>query len=105
MLSSREKTCLFAHKLADEFHKNFEAASEQQMIRTTSDRLRNKRWLLDARCIQKHMDLHLVGLLEDARTDINIVLQFLWEPKSLHRIVLAKLIARQIPYGFQQYGP
>jgi hypothetical protein len=70
-------------------------AFEKEMVKRTSNRIRNERWLQDARFMHKHLDLHLVDLLEKKKT--SEVLEFLRNPKHLYDVVLGQLIAQKVP--------
>jgi hypothetical protein len=70
-------------------------AFEKEMVKRTSNRIRNERWLQDARFMHKHLDLHLVDLLEKKK--ISEVLEFIGNPKPLYDVVLGQLIAQKVP--------
>ena len=65
------------------------------MVKRTSNRIRNERWLQDARFLHKHMDLYLIELLE--KKEISVVLDCIANPKKYYQIVLNRLIAEKVP--------
>jgi ribosomal protein L12E/L44/L45/RPP1/RPP2 len=65
------------------------------MVQKTFKGIRNERWLYDARFMQKHMDLHLIDLLEDKKVDE--VLNKIRYPKRFYAEVLHRLIAQKVP--------
>ncbi len=65
------------------------------MVKRTSNRIRNERWLQDARFLHKHMDLYLIELLE--KKQISVVLDCVTKPKNYYQIVLNRLIAEKVP--------
>ncbi len=73
----------------------FSAAFENEMVQRTFRRIRNERWLYDARIMQKHMDLHLIDLLE--REKLDQVLDYIHNPQRLYADVLHLLIAEKVP--------
>ena len=65
------------------------------MVKRTSNRIRNERWLQDARFLHKHMDLYLIDLLE--KKQISVVLDCINNPQKWYQIVLYQLIAEMVP--------
>jgi hypothetical protein len=65
------------------------------MVQKTLHGIRKKRWLNEARFMQKHMDLHLIDLLEDKKVDE--VLDKIRDPEKFYAEVLQRLIAEQVP--------
>jgi hypothetical protein len=70
-------------------------AFQKEMVKRTSNRIRNERWLQDARFLHKHMDLYLIDLLE--KKQISAVLDCIERPKKCYQIVLYQLIAEKVP--------
>jgi|688.fasta_scaffold346530_2 hypothetical protein len=70
-------------------------AFDEEVVTRTFKIICNERWLFDARNMHKHMDLHLIDLLEEKRIDQ--VLDYLRDPKRFYTIVLHRLIAVKIP--------
>jgi hypothetical protein len=65
------------------------------MVQKIFLKIRNERWLHhDARYMQKHMDLHLINLLEDEK--LNKALDNIRDPKTLYNDVLHRLIAEKV---------
>lgn len=69
-------------------------AFEKEMIQSTLKRVRNERWLYDARFMSKYMDLYLIELLEE--DDIFKALDYIREPKGFYEDVLYRLIAEKV---------
>jgi hypothetical protein len=65
------------------------------MVQRTFQGIRNQRWLYDARFMQKHMDLHLIDLLE--RNELDQVLDCIRNPQTFYADVLHLLIAQKFP--------
>jgi hypothetical protein len=65
------------------------------MVQKTFQGIRKERWLYDARFMQKHMDLHLIDLLE--RNELDQVLDKIRYPKRFYAEVLHRLIAQKVP--------
>jgi hypothetical protein len=65
------------------------------MVQRTFQGIRNERWLYDARFMRKHMDLHLIDLLE--RKKLDQVLDYIGNPERFYADVLHLLIARKVP--------
>ena len=65
------------------------------MVQKIFLKIRNERWLHhDARYMQKHMDLHLINLLEEEK--LNEALYNIRNPKTLYEDVLHRLIAEKV---------
>ena len=90
-----EKSNLFAGHMANVLKTAVPEAFEKEMVQKTSNRIRNQRWLHDARFIHKHMDLYLCDLLEKKK--LSQVLDCIRNPKGLYQIVLKQLIAQKVP--------
>ncbi len=63
--------------------------------------IRKERWLNEARFIQKHMDLHLIDLLEKKK--LNKALDNIHFPKTFYAEVLQRLITQQVPNGDSEW--
>ncbi len=65
------------------------------MVQKIFLKIRNERWLHhDARYMQKHMDLHLINLLEDEK--LGEALDNIRNPKTFYANVLHRLIAEKV---------
>lgn len=65
------------------------------MVLKTFKEIRNERWLYDARIMHKHMDLHLIDLLENQK--VSEVLENIRESKRFFADVLQQLISQKVP--------
>ncbi len=65
------------------------------MVQRTFQGIQNEHWLCHARIMQKHMDLHLINLLE--RNQLDQVLDYLCYPQRFYADVLHLLIAQTVP--------
>ena len=74
---------------------SFITAFEVEVVSNTYKIICNERWLYDARIMHKHMDLHLIDLLEKKKIDH--VIEYLKHPQQLYTTVLRQLIAGKIP--------
>ncbi|XP_046636048.1 uncharacterized protein LOC124314746 [Daphnia pulicaria] len=96
-----EKTQLFAATMANTLENVIFSAFEKEMVQKTLHGIRKKRWLNEARFIQKHMDLHLIDLLEKKK--LNEALDNISFPKRFYAEVLQRLIAQQVPNGDSEW--
>ena len=71
------------------------------MVKRTSNRIRNERWLQDARFLNKQMDLYLIDLLE--KKNISAVLDCIKTPKKCYQILLNRLIAEKVPNVVEEW--
>jgi hypothetical protein len=65
------------------------------MVKRTLNRIRNERWLQDARFLNKHMDLYLIDLLE--KKQISVVLDCIKKPRKYYHTMLYRLVAEKVP--------
>ena len=65
------------------------------MVLKTFKEIRNERWLYDARIMHKHMDLHLIDLLENQK--VSEVLENIRKSKRFYADVLQQLISQKVP--------
>ena len=77
------------------FFKFYFTAFEKQMVQKTFEGIRNEQWLHDVRFMQKHMDLHLIYLLEEKK--LNEALDNILNPEEFYADVLHQLIAKKVP--------
>ena len=90
-----QTTRLFAAMMANTLNEVLFKAFEKKMIQITVNAIRNERWMHDARIMHKHIDLHLISLLED--NELDKVLNYLHKPAGIYDIVLKELIKPHIP--------
>jgi hypothetical protein len=64
------------------------------MIQKTFNVIRNRQWLFDARLMHKHLDLHLIDLLDEQKIDE--VLDCINQPQRFYADVLHRLIAQNV---------
>ncbi len=73
----------------------FILAFENEIIQKAFNIIRNRQWLFNARLMHKHMDLHLIDLLDEQKIDE--VLYCINKPRVFYKDVLHRLIVQNVP--------
>ena len=66
-----------------------------EIVYKTAMRIRQKQWLHDAKLLRKHIDLHLIQLLD--KDDVHAVLFLVRSPQKMYNEVMRKLVTESIP--------
>lgn len=90
-----KKTKLFASVISKLLTRSLATAFGEEMVLRTCENIRSERWLHDSRYMRKHMDLHLVDLLEKEK--ISLVLALIYKPQPLYLKVLRQLVSQNVP--------